>query len=103
MTTIDLTTLDSAQLASLQTVLPDLTPAIRAERRRRSAYPTMEEGLSALAQASLQLDGVLAGLKLTAATAAVKDCGLLEVIHRLLATAEVTGVKFSTDAGKVTT
>ncbi len=100
-TEIDLTALSLDQLAGLQTVLPTLTPQIRSERRRRSAYESLSEGFSALAKASLALEHVLAGMKGTQATVAVKDSNILEIANRLLATAEVNDIRFAVDAGEV--
>lgn len=94
MAEINLKTLDDTQLATLAAVSTDLALEVKAERRRRSAYTTIEEGFSDLASASLKLDNALQGIKGTAATKAVRDSNIVSVTNRLLAAAEILGIEF---------
>jgi hypothetical protein len=91
---IDLSALDSVQLATFAAVSPEFEPYVRAERRSRSAYQSWEEGFTDLAQAQLNLDNALQLYKNTAATKAVKDSGIVEIVNRLLARAEVLEIPY---------
>lgn len=87
---IDVTTLSEEQLTALALICPDTAAA---ERERRSAFPTLADGLGALAQAALNLEQALEGHRQTAATKAVKDTEILSIIRRLLARARIDGVE----------
>ncbi|WP_152613155.1 hypothetical protein [Inquilinus limosus] len=76
------------QLALLVVVAPE---AVKAELARREAYPDLGTGLSDLAQAALNLEGVLLSVKKTAATRAVLDTNILKIIRRLLTRARIEG------------
>jgi hypothetical protein len=95
MTTVDLTKLDDTQLATFAAVSSEFRDLVKQERRRRSLFTTMEDGLSALFEATLKLESVVETVKKTAATNAVRTTGIIDIAHRLLMTAEANGMKFS--------
>lgn len=83
---IDLSTCSDEQLMMLQQVCPD---DVKAERERRNAYATLEDGLNDLVQAGFELEQFLESVKNTAATRAVKDTNVVQIIQRLVARARI--------------
>lgn len=81
---IDLSTLDDIQLAALHSAYPDL---VREEYQRRNTFETLEEGLTALRQAVIDLRQATDGLKATAATRALRDSQIIEIAEKLIGTA----------------
>lgn len=88
---IDLTKLSEDQLNAFSLVDP---VSVEAERSRRLAYNSIGEGLTDLARASFQLAHVLDGMRNTAATLAVKETGIVQIVNRLLTRAAIDGVEF---------
>ena len=91
MITVDLTYLDDAQLAFLSTIDPD---AVNEERLRRKAYPDLEEGYSALAQAHLDMLQEIANHRKTAAMKSILGTRITEVLDRLFVTLRREGIAF---------
>jgi hypothetical protein len=88
---IDLTKMDDVQLATLAQVNSELAQAVADERLRRRVYPHISQGFQALFEAGYRLDEALRGLKKTEAYQAVKASGVLDVIERVILTAEQNG------------
>lgn len=82
---IDLSKLDDSQLSVMSMVCPD---EVRAELKRRSAFPDLKTGFTELEKAVFDLRSVVDSVKQTAATRAVKDSGIITVAERLLITWE---------------
>lgn len=88
---IDLTSLSDEQLTAMALIDPS---AVKVERERRFAFDSLEEGLTALAQAYVQLSTLLDNKRNTEGTKAVKMTGIVETCERLLATARRFGVPY---------
>ena len=91
MLQIDLSKLNEEQLVALSMIDP---AAVMEEKERRNAFHSMGDGLTALAQAALDLEAVVESMKQTAATRAVKDTGILTIVRSLLARARIEGIAY---------
>ena len=90
---VELTKLSEDELDFFAQINPD---AVRQERDRRNAYSSIDQGLSELAQASFELQQFYDNSKKTAATRAIKDTGILEVVQKLLAWGRANEVNIKT-------
>ena len=86
MVHIDPKKLSDEQLAALMLIEPDIA---REELERRACYETMEEALSDLIQAVVDVRKVVDSIKQTAATRAVKETRILESAEKVCRSARL--------------
>ncbi|WP_419902146.1 hypothetical protein [Kiloniella sp.] len=87
---IDVTQLSEDQLEALSQIDPEVASN---ERTRRMAYETLGDGFTQLKQASLQLEAETASLRKTKAGKALQDSAILDIVKRLLVTAEINDIE----------
>jgi hypothetical protein len=89
--TLDPTQLTDAQLEALSLLDPE---AADGEKKRRSAYGSITEFFSDLAQAGLDIEAVIETHRTTKAVQAVKGTKMLNIIRRGLAYADHNGIAY---------
>lgn len=87
---IDLSKLDERQLRAMEAIAPE---EVAAERRRRDAYTSFDEGFSDLNQAVYEIEKLLETMRQAKAVKTIKDTRILEICRRLIGRAELEGIE----------